>query len=131
MAMSKEMHAISVSKSTLSNDLCPVVREILIYPEMIAKEKKTRAKVFIPRHVTSEAALKVLEAQDTEKRRKELVKEARRQKRGWKVKEKDQENNQNIGNENEKGKKIIKKQRIPKNEKRSNEENTEGSSNAP
>ncbi len=42
------------------------------------------------------------------------MKEARRQKREWKVQEKDQENNK----------------RIPKQEKRSNGENTEGSSDA-
>ncbi len=87
VVMTRELSEISCTKSTFNEDLCPVIKDILTYPQIAVKEKRPRKKVSIPRHMTSEAALKVLEAQDAEKRRKEMVKEATRQKRESKGRE--------------------------------------------
>ncbi len=87
VAMTRELSEISCSKSTLNEYLCPVIKDILTYPQIASKEKKPRNKVSIPMHKRSEAALKVLEAEDAEKRRKEMVKEVTQQKRESKGKE--------------------------------------------
>ena len=86
-SMEEAIGEASFSKSTLNEDLCPVMENVLKYPEVAKKESKVRKKLDIPRHMTSEAALKILEAQDLEKRRKELLKEAKRQEKENKGKE--------------------------------------------
>ena len=86
-SMEEAIGEASFSKSSLNEDLCPVIENVLKYPEVAKKESKVRKKLDIPRHMTSEAALKILEAQDLEKRRKELLKEAKRQKKENKGKE--------------------------------------------
>ena len=103
----------SISKSSLEEDLCPVIENILVYPKIIQKEKKQRKKVILPRHMTSESALKVLEVQDSEKRRKELVKEVKRRKK------EERENAKRIEKESgvKKDQKSQKSQKKGKNEK--------------
>lgn len=81
-SIEKEISEASFSRSNLSEDLCPIIDKILVYPQIKKNETKVRKKVNLPRHMTAEAALKILELQDSEKRRKEyeLQKEARRKK---------------------------------------------------
>ena len=69
-----------------SDDLRPIIQNVLTYPQASKNEKKTRKKVNIPRHMTSEAALKILEIKDAEKRQKQLIKEVKRQRAGKKLK---------------------------------------------
>ena len=76
----KEIGTLSTVKSNLEADLRPIIENVLTFPQKLKVPKRKTQKVHLPRHLTSEAALKVLEAQDAEKRRKELVKEANRKK---------------------------------------------------
>eukprot|EP00112_Aurelia_sp_Birch-Aquarium-sp1_P002049 Seg1223.3 transcript_id=Seg1223.3/GoldUCD/mRNA.D3Y31 product="hypothetical protein" protein_id=Seg1223.3/GoldUCD/D3Y31 len=110
-SMEEAIGEASFLKSTLNEDLCPVIESVLKYPEVAKKEKKVRKKLDLPRHMTSEAALKVLEAQDLEKRRKELLKEAKRQKKENKGKE------NKSGAENVAEKKEAEKEKKKKNRK--------------
>ena len=69
-----------------SDDLCPIIQNVLTYPQASKNENKTRKKMNIPWHMTSGAALKILEIQDAEKRRKQLMKEVKRQRAGKRLK---------------------------------------------
>lgn len=117
----------SFSRSTLSEDLCPIIKSVLTYPQMKKSEgKKARKKINLPKHMTSGEALKVLEAQDIERRRKENVKEVNRVKRQKKIEGK--ENKENAENEKTKEKKEEKQKSKKTTKKRKNDkkENRKG-----
>ena len=69
------------SKSSLSNDVDPIINSILRYPSVQRKSKPARKKLELPKHMTGKEALEILKLQEEEKRRAEIVKEANRQKR--------------------------------------------------
>ena len=85
--IAKEIKEEAIPKSTYDGDLCPIIDKILVYPEITQKGTRAKKKVSLPRHMTSNSALAILELQDKEKRRKELLKEARRVKKEKKGKE--------------------------------------------
>eukprot|EP00112_Aurelia_sp_Birch-Aquarium-sp1_P022928 Seg664.1 transcript_id=Seg664.1/GoldUCD/mRNA.D3Y31 product="Jerky protein-like-like" protein_id=Seg664.1/GoldUCD/D3Y31 len=117
----------SFSRSTLSEDLCPIIKSVLTYPQMKKSEgKKARKKINLPKHMTWGEALKVLEAQDIERRRKENVKEVNRVKRQKKIEGK--ENKENAENEKTKEKKEEKQKSKKTTKKRKNDkkENMKG-----
>ena len=64
----------------LNADLDPILENVLRLPEVERKPKK-KDKVDIPKDMTCASAMKLLKAQEEEKRRKELVKLANRLKR--------------------------------------------------
>ncbi len=93
--MEIDEHVKNSSKSVLSTtekDLCPIMESILTYPELPKTEKKARKKIVLPRHMSSEAALKVLEIQDAEKRRKAILKECARNRKEEREKSKAKKN---------------------------------------
>ena len=64
--------------SSLSEDIERVVNSVLKYPIV---ERNSRKKTDLPKHMMSKNALKILKLQEEEKRRVEIVKEAKRQKK--------------------------------------------------
>ncbi len=78
LSINKEIDEGSISKSSLEDDLRPIIEDVLTFPQKTENPKKR--KISLPRHLTSEEALKVLEAQDLDKRRKETLREAKRRK---------------------------------------------------
>ena len=69
------------SRSSLSEDVHPIISTILKYPTVQRNAKPVRKKLELPKHMTGEEALNILKLQEEEKRRIELVKEAKRQKK--------------------------------------------------
>ena len=66
------------NESSLAADIEPIVNSVLRYPSVERNQKKSRKQVVLPKHMTSEDALKILTAKETEKRRLEIAKEAKR-----------------------------------------------------
>ena len=118
--IAKAIKEEAIPKSTYDGDLCPIIDKILVYPEITRKGARGKKKVSLPRHMTSNSALEILELQDKGKRRKELLKEARRLKKEKKGKENapvlenDKENE--VGRQGEMGIKIRKNKKSHKNE---------------
>ena len=69
------------SKSSLCNDVDPIINTILRYPSLQRNSKHAQIKLELPKHMTGKEALEILKLQEEEKRRAEIVKEANRQKR--------------------------------------------------
>ena len=67
--------------SSLSEDIEGVVNSVLKYPIVERNSRKPRKKTDLPKHMMSKNALKILKLQEEEKRRVEIVKEAKRQKK--------------------------------------------------
>ena len=69
------------SKSSLCNDVDPIINSILKYPSVQRNSKPARRKLELPKHITGKEVLEILKLQEGEKRRAEIVKETNRQKR--------------------------------------------------
>ena len=54
------------------------MNSVLRYPRVERNQKKSRKQIDLPKHITGEDALKILTAKETEKRRLEIAKEAKR-----------------------------------------------------
>ena len=115
---------LTIPKSSMEEDLCPIIRSILVYPKINETAKKQRKQIILPRHMTSEAALKVLEVQDSEKRRKELMKEVKRRKREERESAKKAEQESGARDKKtKKSQKNVKTRKYQKKEKSKKEEN--------
>ena len=66
------------NESSLAADIEPIVNSVLQYPSVERNQKKSRKQIDLPKHMTSEDALKILKAKEAEKRRLDIAKEAKR-----------------------------------------------------
>ena len=66
-----------LNESSLVADIEPIVNSILRYPSVKRNQKNSRKQIDLPKHMTSEDALKILKAKETEKRHLEIAKEAK------------------------------------------------------
>ena len=65
-----------------AKDIHPVINSVLTYPTIQRKAKSNKSKAQqLPKHMTTTEALSILQQKEEEKHRKELIKEARRQKK--------------------------------------------------
>ena len=55
------------NESSLVADIEPIVNSVLRYPSVERNQKKSRKQIDLPKHMTSEDALKILKAKETEK----------------------------------------------------------------
>ena len=68
-------------QSLLSEDIEPIVNSVLKYPIVERSSGKPWKKTDLPKHMTRKNALKILKLQEEEKRRIEIVKDVKRQKK--------------------------------------------------
>ena len=66
------------NESSLAADIEPIVNSVLRYPSVERNQKKSRKEIDLPKHMTSDDALKKLKAKEAEKRRLDIAKEAKR-----------------------------------------------------
>lgn len=77
------------SNSSLSDDLCPIIERILTYPEVRVNQSGRKAQNILPRHMTSNDAIQVLELKEAEKRRVEIKKKqggSKKKRKRWRKK---------------------------------------------
>ena len=67
-----------LNESSLTADIEPIVNPVLRYPGADRNQKRSRKQIDLPKHMTSEDALKLLIAKEAEKRRLDIAKEAKR-----------------------------------------------------
>ena len=67
--------------NSFNDDINPILQSILTYPIIKRKPKKTKKTLELPHHMTSEESMRIFMLKEEEKRREEIAKEARRQKR--------------------------------------------------